>query len=66
MPALSKTPVSGILSCHLMWRTLRRQLEMSVVLGVSAVDSPGLADVEERGQSVEPQLSGEVDASPLQ
>ena len=39
---------------------------MSVVLGVSAVDSPGLADVEERGQSVEPQLSGEADASPLQ
>lgn len=39
---------------------------MSELLGVSPVDSPGLADVEERGQSVEPQLSGEADASPIQ
>lgn len=30
---------------------------MSELLGVSAIDSPGLAGVEERGQSVEPQVS---------
>ena len=30
---------------------------MSELLGVSAVDSPGLAGVEERGQSVETQVS---------
>ena len=30
---------------------------MSEPLGVSAVDSPGLAGVEERGQPVEPQVS---------
>ena len=34
---------------------------MSELLGVSAVDSPGLAGVEERGQSVEPRLSEEAD-----
>ena len=34
---------------------------MSELLGVSAVDSPGLAGVEERGQSVEPRLSEVAD-----
>lgn len=46
MPALSMTSVVGFfLSHHLMWRCLWRQLdkvEMTEVLVVSAIDSPGL------------------------
>ena len=44
------------------------QVEMVELLGVSAVDSPGLAGVKERGRyhcKVDLQLSREADVSPL-
>ncbi len=65
MPALSKTSVSGVLSCHLMLKSLRRQLEL---FSVSAIDCPGLTGIKQSGQhyhTVDLQLGDETESSPL-
>ena len=70
MPVLSEPSVCGMSSCNLMWRTLRRQPRWKWLscLAFSAVDSPGLAGVKERGRyhcKVDLQLSKEADVPPL-
>ena len=72
MPPLSMTSESGILSCHLMWRILRRKLRWQWLSISSAVENPGLAGGRETDKfhcTVDLQLNvswlSEADAFPL-
>ena len=68
MPALSRTSLSRILSCHLMLRSLKRHVEVIGLFGMTTVESPGLASIEESGKyhcMVDLQLGGKAESSLL-